>query len=142
MNTSSFKIHWSRSSGGERSLMDGPAPKPSAAESVARTDAPARVARLVALAHRLQSMVRSGVLRDLAHAARLGHITRARASQIADLGLLAPDVQEEVLFLEKPPRGREPITERHLRRLVREPDWQRQRQMWRVLKERVGMNLH
>ncbi|MBL0869348.1 MAG: hypothetical protein IBJ18_02090 [Phycisphaerales bacterium] len=142
MNTSSFKIHWSRSSGGERSLMDGPAPKPSAAESVAHTDVPARVARLVALAHRLQTLVRSGVVRDLAHAARLARITRARASQIADLGLLAPDVQEEVLFLEKPPRGREPITERHLRRIVREPDWQRQRQMWRAIRDRVGMNLH
>lgn len=37
--------------------------------------------------------------RDYADLARLGHVTRPRLTQIMELFLLAPDIQEEILFL-------------------------------------------
>jgi hypothetical protein len=43
-----------------------------------------RVARLLALAHRLERLVRTGVVKNYAEAARLGHVTRARINQVID----------------------------------------------------------
>src|SRR5450756_479212 len=67
-----------------------------------------RVARLLALAHRLERLVRTGVVKDYAEAARLGHVTRARISQIMSLLYLAPDIQETILLLPRIERGRDP----------------------------------
>lgn len=50
---------------------------------------------------------------------------------------LAPDLQEEVLFLPERRTGRDPITERNLRALAAEPDWRIQRRMWRRLNKRA-----
>jgi hypothetical protein len=49
-----------------------------------------RIARLLALAHKLDSMVGSGEIRDYAQLARLGHISPARLTQIMVLLHLAP----------------------------------------------------
>lgn len=48
-----------------------------------------RVTRLMALAIKFQDMVDRGEVRDYADLARLGHVTRARMSQIMNLLLLA-----------------------------------------------------
>ena len=40
-----------------------------------------------------------GVVTDQAELARLGHVSRARMTQIMNLLHLAPDIQEELLFL-------------------------------------------
>lgn len=53
--------------------------------------------------------------RAAAGLARLGHVTRARVTQIMNLLNLAPDIQEEILFLPRTLKGRDPIRERHLR---------------------------
>ena len=58
-----------------------------------------RVARLLALAHKIDGMVRAGEIVDLASAARLCGVTRARMSQISNLRLLAPEIQEAILDL-------------------------------------------
>ncbi|WP_426744680.1 hypothetical protein VZQ01_23875 [Myxococcus faecalis] len=51
-----------------------------------------------------------------------------------DLLLLAPEVQEELLFLERPP-GAQPVSERGLREAVLGTvDWQEQRRQWEGLK--------
>jgi hypothetical protein len=88
---------------------------------------PPRITCLLALAHRLEELVRSGDSADYAQLAKLGHISRARMSQILKLLTLAPSIQEYILFL--PPRaaGDDTITERELRKVVREPTWDRQR---------------
>lgn len=39
--------------------------------------------------------------------------------------LLAPDIQEAILFLPRVERGKDPVTERELRAVVRELDWGR-----------------
>ena len=56
-----------------------------------------RVARLMALAIKFQDMVDRGEVRDYADLARLGYVTRARVTQIMNLLLLAPQIQEALL---------------------------------------------
>jgi hypothetical protein len=89
------------------------------------------VSKLMALAIRFEGLVREGVVTDQAELARLGHVSRARVTQIMNLLQLAPDIQEDVLFLPRIERGKEPIQERHLRPIAAVPDWRKQRQLWR-----------
>ena len=89
-----------------------------------------RVARVLALAHKIDGMIRAGELRDLADAARMLGLTRARVTQVASLLLLAPEIQEAILDLPPVTNGRDPVSERTLRPIVAEPDWQRQRELW------------
>ena len=58
-----------------------------------------RIARLLALAHRLDTMVRGGEVKGYAELARLGRVSPARLSQILLLLHLSPAIQEEILFL-------------------------------------------
>src|SRR6185295_3410288 len=58
-----------------------------------------RIARLMALAIRFDGLLRQGKFRDYAELARLGRVTRARMTQIMKLLDLAPDIQEQILFL-------------------------------------------
>src|SRR5262249_58588324 len=83
---------------GRKELAVGPAP-------AAPPGRVPRVARLLALAHRLEQLLRAGVARDYADLGRLGHVSRARISQILSLLYLAPGLQEQVLFLPPTIRG-------------------------------------
>lgn len=94
-----------------------------------------RISRLMALAIRMNRLVREGHVRDYAELARLGHVTRARITQIMNLNFLAPDVQEEILFLPTVERGRDPIREHAVRPIAAAPDWGKQRRMWRNLQK-------
>ncbi len=100
-----------------------------------------RVARLLALAIRLEELVASGHVPDYAALARLVGVTRARVTQIANLTLLAPDIQEAILFLDPVVKGRDPLTERDLRPLVAEPGWGRQRALWKALPAQRGRSV-
>ena len=91
-----------------------------------------RVAKLMALAIKFEQMVRDCDVTDYAELARLGHVTRARMTQIMNLLHLAPDIQEALLFLPAVEKGRDPITERELRAVVAEANWTKQRTEWRV----------
>ena len=57
-----------------------------------------RVARLLALAHKFQGTLDRGEVESMAELARLGRVSRARVTQVMDLLMLAPDIQEDVLF--------------------------------------------
>jgi hypothetical protein len=89
----------------------------------------------MALALRLERLVKDGEVTDYADLARLGHVTRARVTQIMNLLNLAPDIQEELLFLPRTVKGRDPIRERHLRPIALVLDWRKQRRMWAALQE-------
>ena len=91
-----------------------------------------RISRLMALAIRFEGMLRRGEVKDLAELARLGRVTRARATQILNLTMLAPDIQEALLFLPPVEEGRDPLKEWQVRPIAAEPVWARQRQMWRL----------
>jgi len=83
---------------------------------------------LVALAHKIQNAIGRGVVRDCADVAmRLG-LSRARISQLLDLTLLAPDIQEQILLAESVD-GVEPMSESALREVVRLEDWAKQREV-------------
>ena len=97
-----------------------------------------RVSRLMALAIRLDQLIQDGEVTDQAELARLGHVTRARLSQIMNLLQLAPDIQEEILFLPLTERGRDVVAERDLRPIAGESDWRHQRRLWRLY-ESTGM---
>src|SRR5262249_37512299 len=55
-----------------------------------------RIARLLALAHKLDGLVSQGVVAGYAALAGLGHVSRARLSQIMSLLNLAPEFQEVI----------------------------------------------
>src|SRR5947207_14547141 len=55
---------------------------------------PHRMARILALAHRLDELVRSAAVRDYGELARLGHVSSARICQFLTLLHLAPAIQE------------------------------------------------
>jgi len=92
-----------------------------------------RVTRLMALALRLEQLVRSGAVKDYATLAQLGGVSRARVTQIVNLVLLAPDLQEELLFLPALERGRAPLVLADLQPLAALADWSDQRRAWRRL---------
>jgi hypothetical protein len=89
-----------------------------------------RLARLVALAHRLGGLVRSDSVKDYAELARLGHVSPSRVSQIMILLHLAPAIQE-YMFLS--PGEAKFLTELAMRRIAREPGWDRQRELFEQL---------
>ena len=87
-----------------------------------------RIARLMALAIRFDELVKTGEVRDYAALARLGRVTRTRMTQIMKLVYLAPDIQEQLLFM-----STAGLTERGLRQVVRHVDWDTQREIFRRL---------
>jgi hypothetical protein len=96
------------------------------APSQGPAERPARVAVTLALAHRIRRGIESGEVRNQAEAAKTLGLTRARLSQILDLTNLAPDLQEEMLFLDVL-AGREPMSERAMRGALRFIAWAEQR---------------
>ena len=119
-------IHFAERRGRRKVLSQGPAPA-TAAQPCGRVP---RLARLMALAIRMDGLVRGGEVADYADLARLGHVTRTRVTQIMNLLQLAPDIQEALLFLPRTVKGRDPIRERHIRPIATELDWRRQRECW------------
>jgi len=87
---------------------------------------PARVAVMLALAHKIQQAIDGGAVRDRAEVARRLGFTRARITHLLDLTLLAPDLQERMLDLEAVD-GVEPISERALRAVAHAGSWSEQR---------------
>jgi hypothetical protein len=91
-----------------------------------------RIARLMALALRFDGLLRKKTIRDYAELASLGRVTRARMTQIMKLLNLAPDIQEQILFLPNIPG----LNERNLRPLVSRIDWDEQRRLFRKITDR------
>jgi hypothetical protein len=122
-------IHFRRGSHGAKAMQPGVEPSRPACEP-GRVP---RVARLMALAIHFDKMLRSGAIADHTELARLGHVTRARVSQVMNLTNLASDLQESLLFMPRTERGRDAIILRDLQPIASELDWRRQRTMWRSL---------
>ena len=104
-------------------------PQPPAGEATSPTIS--RIARLMALAIRFEGLVRECVIQDYAELARLGRVTRARMTQIMKLLDLAPDIQEQILFL-PPVKG---LNERNLRPVVSRIEWNEQRRLFQKICE-------
>jgi hypothetical protein len=93
-----------------------------------------RLARLMALALHLDGLVHTGAVSDYAALARLGHVSRARVTQIMNLVTLAPDLQEELLFLDEEQVAAGRLLLRTLQPLTALLAWSQQRRAWRKLR--------
>jgi hypothetical protein len=87
----------------------------------------------MALAIRCDHLLRSGAIPDATALARLAHVTQPRITQILNLTLLAPDIQEALMDLPPHPTGKAGVKEKHLRQLCGQMDWQKQRRRWSAL---------
>jgi hypothetical protein len=83
----------------------------------------------MALAIRMQDLIRAGGIADYSALAQLGHVSRARITQIMNLLLLAPDIQEQILFLSSTSGGRDPVRLAQLQPIAQIPDWNQQRRL-------------
>ena len=111
----------------------------SASEDASRIS---RVARLLALAIRYDQLLQAGHVHDYQELSQLGQVSRARITQIMNLRLLAPDIQEAILFWETGKSGSGPISERDLRPIVAHTSWSRQRAMWAQLMHKPSLSCH
>lgn len=123
------QVHFRQGRGSRKVLAQGTPPVPRAIEP-GRVP---RISRLMALAIRFDHLIKSGQIPDQADLARLGHVTRARVTQIMNLLNLAPDIQEELLFLPRTLQGRDPIREHMLRPVAAVLDWRKQSVMWKEM---------
>jgi DNA invertase Pin-like site-specific DNA recombinase len=115
---------------------------PAVAGRGAREDAAAeggrvpRISRIMALAIKLEQMVRERQAPNYARLAEVGHLSRARLSQILTLRNLAPSIQETLLLLPRRMSGRECVTEKQLRAIARQVDWDCQKKLFGSLMSR------
>jgi hypothetical protein len=91
-----------------------------------------RLSRLLALAHHCFRLVQS---KANINQSELAHFSTTSMTQIMLLDNLAPDIQEEILFLPRTTQGRDSIKEADIRPIAKTLDWSKQRQMWNGLKK-------
>jgi predicted XRE-type DNA-binding protein len=83
----------------------------------------------MALAIYYEDLIRQGHVHDYAEIATLGHVTRARVTQIMNLRLLAPEIQESLLDLSRVDGGRDAICLRSLQGIALVLNWSQQREI-------------
>lgn len=127
MTTVVRHIHFAVKARRKRLVVGPEVPQPKPAGRVPR------VARLMALAIKYDDLLRRGMVPDMSELARLCQVTQPRMTQIMNLLHLAPDIQEEILFLPPVEEGRDPIHEHMLRDMTRSLDWRKQRQAWKAI---------
>lgn len=121
------EFHTTRRRDGQQQFRPGPEPE------TPKGRIP-RISRLMALAIHCDKLLRSGQITNQSELARYAQITPARLTQILTLLNLAPDIQEEILFLPRTNAGRGEIQEKDVRRIAMELDWRKQREQWSVLR--------
>ena len=125
------QVFFTRSERGRRRIGDAP----SALQRVPPGRVP-RVSRVMALALQFEDLLRNGTVSNTIELARLAKVTQPRITQVRNLLHLAPDIQEELLFLPLVTQGREPIYEKQLRRVFADVSWKRQREKWKALRKK------
>ncbi len=115
-------VHFATVQRGKEKLRPGPKPK---APKVKPGRLP-RVTRLMALAIRFEELLNNGTVKDYADLARLGGVSRARITQIMNLRLLAPSIQEQLIFQERVSNAKDDLQLRDLQTVALEADWGRQ----------------
>ena len=88
---------------------------------------PTAIARRLALAHHVEALIANGELAGLADAAKRLGLTRARMTQIADMTLLAPEIQSAIALGEVRPNDRQ------LRDVLKHPTWDGQQRVFGCL---------
>jgi hypothetical protein len=91
-----------------------------------------RISKLMALAIRFEGLIADGTVSDYSELAELAQVSRARITQIMNLLLLAPDIQESLLFMESVRTSRDSLILMDIQRIALEVNWERQRRMWQT----------
>jgi hypothetical protein len=120
--TARYAFHVQRSGGGAPKRLQ-------AGKGTAAPEKVPRVARLLALAHKFQGTLDRGEVKSMAELARLGRVSRARITQVMDLLMLAPEIQEEILQLRVLPTA---VTAKQLLLLSQAALWRNQEREWRL----------
>ena len=84
---------------------------------------PTRAVILLATAHRMQEMIDSGEVEGPADLARRLGVSRPRVTQVLNLALLAPEIQDEILDPDHPHRW----SRREMSAISRSAEWASQR---------------
>ncbi len=127
------RVHFEKGRRTRKVLKEGPPP-----EVVTLGPVP-RLSRLMALAIHMEGLIREGHVADYAELALLAQVSRARITQIMNLLHLAPDIQEEILFLPRTNGRRAPLSENMLRPITHVLDWGKQRKMWEKVRKKAGV---
>lgn len=114
---------------GRRELEEGDAPSAPPSGRIPK------ITRLMALAIRLDELIREGSFANYADLAQLYGVTRNRLTHVMNLLLLAPEIQEALLFLPHVSRGADPLHLKDLQPCTRQCDWTIQRKTLREIGE-------
>src|ERR1700736_1677847 len=109
-----------------------------AAHAYTATERVPRITRLLALALKFEELIRSGAVSNYTVLAQLGQVSRSRITQMTGLLNLAPDIQEEILFLRPEEARRLRISEPSVRKLSATLLWNKQREQWRRLRPQTA----
>lgn len=129
MITVTKKVHFTTGAKGRKQIVDNLPATP-----MVDAGRVPRVSKLMALALQFEELLRTGRIADKTEIARLVMVTQPRITQVMNLCYLAPDIQEELLFLPRVLKGRDPVHEKRVRRICREVCFARQRRQWETLK--------
>jgi hypothetical protein len=121
-------VHFARR-GSRNVLVQGERP----AEPAIVTGKLARVTYLMAIAIHFDQLITEGAIEDFAEIARLENVSRARVTQILNLRLLAPHIQEALLRLPRTTSGHDRFNFREIQSIALESDWKRQSHRWNEL---------
>ena len=94
----------------------------------------ARITRLLALALKYEDLIQSGIVSNYAALAALGQVSKARITQMISLLNLAPDIQEEILFIQAEDAEQSQISESAVRKITSTLLWNQQREQWRKMR--------
>ena len=120
-----------RGRGAKKRIVEAAAPSDEPKPALERIP---RISRYIALAIHFEDLIRQGVVTDYADLARLGHVTRARVTQVMNLRLLAPEIQEQLLFMETTVAPVELIQLKWLQAVATDFNWEGQRKHWKSLR--------
>jgi DNA invertase Pin-like site-specific DNA recombinase len=102
-----------------------------------RSERVPRITRLLALALKFEELIGRGEVNNYAAMAQIAEVSRSRVTQMTALLNLAPDIQEEILFLRPEEAERFRISEPSLRKLTAILLWSKQREEWRSIRRPV-----
>ena len=137
-----FTVRFTHGKKGRRRLRQAEKPKQSSLSPASTRPAPPKprpveksaapipkLTRLLVLGHHFENLVRHGFVKDYAEISRLTGLSRARITQIVNLTLLAPAIQEGILFLDGDDAKRMRRFERDLRIVLAEANWKEQEKL-------------
>ena len=110
--------------------------QPAAPRRPSGVERPLYVAEILVLAYEMQRLIDEGGVADRQQMSFIAGFSNSRVSQIMILLELAPDVQEEILFMTSL-TGRERISAKAVLPIARLLSWQEQRHAWKELTKKV-----